>query len=62
MKPEDEIYQLLLDTYSLKASECLFIDDVEENIIGAKNMGMNGIQLTDYNFLEEKLKEFGIKL
>ena len=62
MKPEAEIYQLLLDTYSLKANECLFIDDVEENIIGAKNMGMNGIQLTDYNFLKEKLKEYGIKL
>ena len=62
MKPEPEIYQLLLDTYSLKANECLFIDDVEENIIGAKNMGMNGIQLTDYNFLKEKLKEYGIKL
>lgn len=62
MKPEAEIYQLLLDTYSLKANKCLFIDDVEENIIGAKNIGMNGIQLTDYNFLEEKLKEFGIKL
>ena len=28
MKPEPEIYQLLLDTYSLKANECLFIDDV----------------------------------
>lgn len=62
MKPEPEIYQLLLDTYSLKANECLFIDDVEENIIGAKNIGMNGIQLTDYNFLKEKLREEGIKL
>lgn len=62
MKPEPEIYQLLLDTYSLKANECLFIDDVAENIVGAKNIGMNGIQLVDYNFLEEKLKEYGIKL
>lgn len=62
MKPEPEIYQLLLDTYSLKAEECLFIDDVEGNIVGAKNLGMNGIQLTNYNFLEEKLKEYGIMI
>lgn len=47
LKPAPEIYQHLLDTYHLKAEECLFIDDYDINIEGAKNMGMQGILFRD---------------
>lgn len=43
LKPEREIYISLLDKYSLKADECLFIDDLEENAEGARECGMDAI-------------------
>lgn len=42
-KPDLRIYQTLLDRYVLKAKECVFIDDREENIIAAKEVGIHGI-------------------
>lgn len=43
VKPNADIYLHLLSTFSLKAQECVFIDDREENIKGAQSVGMNGI-------------------
>lgn len=42
MKPDAGIYRTLLDSYGLKAEECLFLDDIAANIIGAQNVGMHG--------------------
>ena len=42
VKPEREIYAKFLSEYGLKAEECFFIDDKEENVEGAINAGMNG--------------------
>lgn len=41
IKPDPKIYEILLDRYRLKPEECLFIDDVEENIRAAKELGMD---------------------
>lgn len=46
LKPEPDIYRYLFDTYSLKPSECFFIDDCVENIIAARSLGMDGIIFT----------------
>ncbi len=54
VKPEKEIYLALLDKYDLKASECLFIDDLPANIKGAKGVGINGIV---HKNLDETYKE-----
>lgn len=42
-KPEPAIYELLLSKYSLKADECVFIDDRKDNVDTAVRLGMNGI-------------------
>lgn len=42
VKPGKEIFEHLLGKYDLKADECLFIDDNEKNIEGAKAVGING--------------------
>ena len=42
-KPSNEIYQELLNTYNLKPKECVFIDDVKINCIGALNNGIPSI-------------------
>ena len=41
-KPELEIYQHVLNDAGITASESLFIDDKEENIIAAQKAGMQG--------------------
>ena len=46
LKPNPNIYQYLFDTYHLDPSECFFIDDLEENIAAARNLGMDGIVFT----------------
>lgn len=43
IKPEKEIYFSLLNTYGLKAEECLFIDDNINNINAAKALNFQGI-------------------
>lgn len=43
IKPEPQIYQLLLQKHQLKASECLFIDDNSDNVAVAMKLGMQGI-------------------
>lgn len=62
IKPEPEIYQSLLQRYDLKAEECVFLDDRQENIDGAKMQGIEGICFTGYGDAKEKLRAFGIDL
>ena len=46
-KPDPKIYKALLDKYSLKAEECVFIDDRLENVQTAFRLGFAGIQMKD---------------
>lgn len=56
-KPDKGIYEALFKKYDLNPSECLFFDDREENIEGAKKCGMDGIVVTSEEFLVEELKK-----
>lgn len=60
IKPDEKIYNNLLKKYNLKPTECLFIDDMEANILTAKELGMKTICLSYKVDLEEKLKAIGI--
>lgn len=66
LKPEKEIYEALFDKFSLEPSECIFIDDVEENIQGSIDCGMDGIVFSpsfeDVSVLRDKLRNKGIKI
>jgi FMN phosphatase YigB (HAD superfamily) len=42
-KPDERIYETLLENYSLIAEESLFIDDIEINVRAAENLGMKGL-------------------
>ena len=54
IKPDIEIFEYLLHTYHLLPEECLFIDDMEPNVKGARQTGMQGeVFLGDF----EKIKE-----
>ncbi len=47
IKPDVNIYKRLLERYSLKPEECLFIDDRQDNINGAKSAGMKAVVFTE---------------
>lgn len=42
LKPQPEIFQLLLRSFSLEAGECFFVDDNNANVEGALCLGMSG--------------------
>jgi putative hydrolase of the HAD superfamily len=43
IKPQPQIYQLLLTNYKLQPHESIFIDDLEMNVVAAKQLGIDGI-------------------
>ncbi|MFX1587296.1 MAG: HAD family hydrolase [Promethearchaeota archaeon] len=61
IKPNKEIYEILIERYSLNPSECVFIDDVKPYLRPAKKMGMKVIWNLDHTDLKEELKKLGIK-
>ena len=61
MKPEPEIYQTLLTKYDLKPEECIFLDDRQVNIDGAKALGIEGFVFTSYEEAVKHLKEYGVE-
>lgn len=42
-KPDPEIYKLMLQKLNLAANECVFIDNLSENVQAARKLGMTGI-------------------
>ncbi len=57
VKPDVRIYETLLEKYSLKAEECVFLDDREENIEAAKKLGFHGIVFTSKEEAEVALEK-----
>lgn len=57
VKPDREIYEYLLKEYNLKAEECVFIDDREENVDAAKEIGINGIWFWNYEQMMKELEK-----
>lgn len=43
MKPDPQIYKILIDRYRLSPHSCVFFDDREENVEAAKQAGLQGI-------------------
>jgi len=44
IKPDPLIYELLLRRNQLEPADCIFIDDVDENVEGAKKVGMDAVK------------------
>lgn len=47
IKPEPEIYQVLMDRYQVVPEESLFIDDLAANVEAARLLGFNIVHFTD---------------
>lgn len=59
-KPEPEIYQYLLQKFSLTPEHCVFLDDTPANIEAAEKQGIHGIHFTGYQNAVSKLSALGI--
>ncbi len=57
IKPEKRIYEILLNRYQLNADECVFIDDLKANVLGAQEFGIHTIQ---FHNMEQAKKELGV--
>ena len=63
VKPEKEIYEALLLKYSLKAEECVFIDDAIPNAEGAFRCGITPVVFhDDVTELRRKLAALGVRV
>lgn len=60
MKPERAIYEAFLNEQALKPESCIFIDDREENVVGAARLGFHAIQYLPETNLVEELRRHGI--
>ena len=57
IKPDPEIFHILLKKYDLKSSECLFLDDRKDNVVAASNLGFETIEVKDSSKVIDLIKE-----
>lgn len=66
IKPDERVYNLLLNRYNLSAEECLFIDDdpLNKNYESANKIGINGRRIipNDVNDVKKLLSEYDVIL
>ncbi len=59
-KPFNDIYELTLSRFNIKAENSLFIDDNLRNVEAAKALGINTIHFKNPKLLKEQLTNFNI--
>ena len=59
-KPEKKIYEIAMHLASAKPQECLFVDDLIENIQAAELVGIKGIHFKSSRQLKNELLRIGI--
>ncbi len=61
-KPFNDIYDLTLERFNIKAESAIFIDDNLRNIEAANGLGLHGIQFKSAEQLINQLKTYNIHL
>ncbi len=61
-KPQPEIYLSALRRAGVEAHEAAFIDDLKENVAGARKLGINGVLYKNPSDLRAQLSGLGIAL
>lgn len=59
-KPESRIYRYVLKKMGVKPSDAIFIDNLEGNVVGAREVGIRSIRFTSYGSLVKDLKRLKI--
>lgn len=61
-KPEEGIYKRLIEEYSIKPEESIFIDDSMANTEAAKKLNFNAILFDSSTDLSEEFKKYNVNL
>ena len=56
LKPDPAIYRALCEKYRIAPEETVFVDDMEDNVAGAKACEMHAIRYTGQEAAEQELK------
>lgn len=59
IKPDPKIFRLLLNRYGLSAEECIFIDDMEQNVTVARALGFHGIVFKEQRQAMNEIEKYG---
>ncbi len=57
-KPDPAIYLILMEKYSLKAGECILVDDTEVNVMSAEDLGIKGFFTAGSTCISKDLMKF----
>ena len=57
LKPQKYIYAELAERFQLEPKNCVFLDDSQKNVEGARQYGMNAIWFQNYEQAEKELQE-----
>ena len=57
IKPDPAIYQLIIDRYKLIPENCVFIDDLNRNLLPAAELGIHTILFGNYEQANRELEE-----
>lgn len=60
IKPQPEIYELLISRYSLVPEDCVFMDDTLINVEGARKAGIHAIHFRNKEQAEKELHGLGV--
>ena len=61
VKPEPQIYQTLLEIFSIEPSKAVFLDDRKENLDAAAKFGIHTIQFHNLKQATADLKKLGVE-
>ena len=62
IKPEREIYHLLLERYNLNTEECIFLDDHSSFLVSAEKLGMHTLLITKNTDLQAELRKLNVNI
>ena len=54
-KPDRRMYQAILDALNARPEDCLFVDDRASNLVGAAELGIQGVQMARPAFLPAEI-------
>jgi epoxide hydrolase-like predicted phosphatase len=60
IKPNNEIFEIMLNKLGVKPSEAIFIDDNKYHVEAAEKLGINSIQFLNATQLNEDFKNIGV--
>ena len=62
LKPAREFFEACVEAAGVPASSCVFIDDVAENVEGAREAGLAAVQYVDTPTLIDDLRRVGVEV